>query len=82
MRKIEKKMVDAFRAKRNFKESNTEVRVSGDCVKVFLFGNLICEKSGNHVYFSTCGWNTPTTCSRLNALGCSCRIEKGCIAIY
>lgn len=74
MRVIEKEMLRAIRQKKNWRKDNTEVRISdgGNHIRVYLHGNLIyhkCEESGEEK-FSLAGWNTPTTRSRLNALGC------------
>lgn len=35
---------------------------------VYLHNNLIAQNSGNGWAFKLCGWNTPTTKSRINAL--------------
>lgn len=37
---------------------------------MYLHGNKIAWKDGNgNLYFSMCGWATPTTRERLNGLG-------------
>ena len=71
MRKIEKMMVQAVANKKNFKCSNTEVRVINNAVFVALHGNLIFARIDGKDYFSNAGWNTATTASRLRALGAS-----------
>jgi hypothetical protein len=95
MRQIEKHMVEAINAGRNWKESNTRVICRplswsnldgckpGEAARVFLHGNLICivYNDGRRAYSST-GWNTPTTRSRLQALGCDCRIKAGRLVDY
>lgn len=55
---------------KNFKRANTEVYIFGNFAKLYLHGNNIATynlKTEEGVYCS-CGWNTPTTRSRLNAL--------------
>ena len=72
MRKIEEKMVNAVRNCKYFHEGNTEVEPTQGAVMVYLHGNLIYKKSrvnGCADAFNMCGWNTPTTRSRLHALG-------------
>lgn len=77
MRKIEQAMIAAIRAGRNWQSSNTMVRTvhattSGATpdAHIFLHGHLIakyCTADGD-LYICLCGWNTPTTRSRLTAL--------------
>lgn len=76
MREIEKAMVQAVNEHRNWRSGNTEVWVhdGGGKTSVYLHGNLIYyhnveERDGNVVNFTLAGWNTPTTRSRLKALG-------------
>ena len=74
MRKIEQAMCAAVKERRNWSCGNTRVQVrdGGNWVKVFLFDNLIftdCQESGER-RFTLAGWNSNTTRSRLNALGC------------
>ena len=79
MRKIEERMVAAIKSEKPFRESNTEVLparygyseqnvVVG--VKVFLFGNCIAQitPSEKRIDLHTCGWDTVTTTSRMNAI--------------
>jgi hypothetical protein len=79
MRKIEERMVAAIKSEKPFRESNTEVLPvwSGDNeqsvvlgVKVFLFGNCIAQitPSEKRIDLHTCGWDTVTTTSRMNAI--------------
>lgn len=72
MRKIEQAMCAAIKARKNWRQNNTEVVVSdgGSKVAVYLHGNKIyMESAEGWAWFSLCGWNTPTTRSRLSALG-------------
>ncbi len=70
MRQIEKRMCAAVRERRNWKESNTEVRRVEGGTGVYLHGNNIATFYDNgERFFSLAGWNTVTTRSRLNALG-------------
>lgn len=73
MRQIEKAMVAAVEARFNWRCSNTEVKVEGDNVKVYLHGNQIYEKAGKYAAFTLAGWNSNTTRSRLRALGVGVR---------
>ena len=77
--KIEERMVAAIKSEKPFGESNTEVLPvwSGDNeysvvlgVKVFLHGNCIAQitPSEKRIDLHTCGWNTVTTTSRMNAI--------------
>lgn len=72
MRKIEKEMRAAFYNHYEIKKSNTRVIVSGKYTAAYLHGNLIAATDGLNVWFTCAGWNTTTTRSRLNALGCGC----------
>lgn len=74
MRKIEKKMVRAISQKRNFFSGNTRVVVNKGknndyCIQVLLYGNLIYAEINGESFYSDCGWRTPTTASRLRAVG-------------
>lgn len=73
MRKIEKQMLAAVCTRRNWSSGNTFVKVSSDknIVNVFLHGNLIYKLVGTVESFTLAGWDTVTTRSRLNALGCN-----------
>lgn len=78
MRKIEKQMLQAIEQKKDMSVSNTSVTIneSNNTALVRLFGNLICVHDYNtgKRRYSSAGWPTATTCSRLNALGASvCR---------
>lgn len=75
-KKIEERMVAAIKSEKTFRESNTEVLPvwSGDRVvlgvKVFLHGNCIAQitPSEKRIDLHTCGWDTVTTTSRMNAI--------------
>lgn len=73
MRKIEQAMLRAIDDQRNWKCGNTEVRVkSSYATHVYLHGNHIAEIYGGKAYANTdtlSRWPTPTTKSRLRALG-------------
>ena len=68
MRKIEEKMINAIKNCRNWKLNNTEVKIKNNRFKVYLHRNLIFEECEKHFVFSLCGWNTPTTRSRLHEI--------------
>jgi len=79
MRTIEKKMVAAVAACRDWSENNTSVWENSGKMWVSLFGNLIaCKDLKTGVFSYSCaGWHTVTTGSRLRALGCDCRMVRG-----
>ncbi len=82
MRKIETQMSLAVRAGENFKSGNTQVLHTGALVEVYLHGNLIARQDR---YDANCpqmrgtlaGWDTPTTKSRLRALGANLTTKAG-----
>lgn len=89
MRVIEKQMIEAIKAGKNWLSGNTRVRhdpVVGGCeVEVYLHGNLIAkrffrgEDKPGKWQVTLAGWNTPTTRSRLTAL---CQAFKpGCCGV-
>ena len=75
MRKIEEQMNMAIRARKNWAGSNTTVRcykkdgITTE-VNVLLHGNCIAwfDTASNDFNISSCGWETVTTKSRLNAI--------------
>ena len=71
MRKIEKEMLAAVCEHRNWNCGNTIVTCENNVVCVYLHGNLIYEDDMDErrESFTLAGWNTPTTRSRLRALG-------------
>ena len=71
MRLIEQQMNSAVRNKQNFSKSNTMVRYdkAENLSSVYLHGHRIadyCHTKGK-AWISSCGWETNTTKSRLNA---------------
>ena len=82
MRKIEKNMVDAIENRKDWSNGNTSVNsfyvhnFEGVRTQVRLHGNLIAiitdiktdSWQRNDIELSSCGWETVTTKSRLNAL--------------
>ena len=72
MRKIEREMNFAVSNKANWKKSNTEVcyNDSSNCSSIYLHGHQIAtvDHNTNAVKLSSCGYETVTTKSRLNAL--------------
>ena len=81
MRKLEKQMNFAISNKGNWASSNTQVNYndSTNCSSIFLHGHQIATVDHNTqaVKLSSCGYETNTTKSRLNAIlqevkyGCS-----------
>ena len=70
MRKIEQQMQAAIATRSNWSKSNTSVSVDSEgFTSVRLHGNRIAEIEPNgDIILSSCGWDTPTTKSRLNAI--------------
>ena len=70
MRKIEKEMQSAIANRKNWSKSNTSVSVDNEGTTfVTLHGNLIAQISNfGDIKLSSCGWQTSTTKSRLNAI--------------
>ena len=72
MRKIEQQMNRAIANKTDWSSSNTRVEFndSTNCSSVFLHGHNIAtvDHATNAVKLSSCGWQTVTTKSRLNAI--------------
>ena len=70
MRKIEAQMNAAIAGRRNWAKDNTRVEVNkhGDTF-VYLHGHNIATIANNgDMTLSSCGWETVTTKSRLNAI--------------
>mgnify|MGYP003331041704 CR=1 FL=1 len=70
MRKIESQMTTAISRRDNWSKSNTQVTTdsNGDS-SVYLHGHRIATvHSNNDITLSSCGWETVTTKSRLNAI--------------
>ena len=80
MRKIERAMNFAISNKGNWSSSNTQVTFneSTNCSNVFLHGHNIAtvDHTTNAVKLSSCGWQTNTTKSRLNAI--LSEVKYGC----
>ena len=80
MRKLEKHMNFALSNKSDWKGSNTEVifNDSTNCSQVFLHGHNIATLDHNTqaLKLSSCGWESVTTKSRLNAILQECK--TGC----
>lgn len=77
IRKMEERMLAAIKEEERFTIANTEVVpvFLGDsklvlCVKVYLYGNHIAtvSKYDKTITLHTCGWDTVTTTSRMNAI--------------
>ena len=69
MRKIEKQMNSAIVDGRNWSKDNTRVEVAKDGTFVYLHGHNIATIFNNgDIRLSSCGWETVTTKSRLNAI--------------
>ena len=80
MRKIERAMNFAISNKGNWSSSNTQVSFneSTNCSNIFLHGHRIATFDHNlkAVKISSCGWQTVTTKSRLNAI--LSEVKYGC----
>ena len=80
MRKIEEQMNAAIKANKYWKNGNTEVVPAGDQVDVYLHGNHIATVPWHDpIYVNTqtfSNWPTPTTRSRLRALGIDASIKN------
>ena len=70
MRIIEKQMNQAILNCKDWKNDNTKVTYSPerDASYVYLHGNHIATILDTSIELYTCGWKTPTTKSRLNAI--------------
>lgn len=68
MRVIDKQMVEAIKARKDFKRGNTQVVMADNHIAVFLFGNRIANVYDGFMTLTLAGWLTPTTRDRLNAL--------------
>ena len=72
MRKIERRMNFAISNKSNWSSSNTQVSYNEttNCSSVYLHGHQIATFDHNlkALKLSSCGWQTNTTKSRLNAI--------------
>jgi len=79
MRQIEKEMLQAINGGYDFKKGNTQVVNTENGYLVRLHGNVIYMRNAyiNCAVASCCGWNTPTTRSRLRALGVDVKTKNG-----
>ena len=72
MRKIEQQMNRAIVNKNDWSNSNSQVNYNSntDCSAVYLHGNQIAtvDHNTNALKLSSCGWQSVTTKSRLNAI--------------
>ena len=72
MRKLERQMNRALVSKNNWAGSNTTVRYSNEtnCSSVYLHGHNIAtlDHTTNALRLSSCGYESVTTKSRLNAI--------------
>lgn len=70
MRQITSDSINAFNWGFTFSKSNMKVRVFNDVIKLQYHGNTIAYKDRitNEVSITNCGWFTPTTKERLNAI--------------
>ena len=80
MRKIEQQMNRAIANRTDWSSSNTRVEFndSTNCSNVFLHNHRIAtvNHATNAVKLSSCGWQTVTTKSRLNAI--LSEVKYGC----
>ena len=83
MRQIEIEMLHAVCNRKNMRKNNTQVLVREDgSIWVRLHGNLIAHRGDSGLWqFTLAGWNTPTTRSRLRALGIDIR-QRGGVPYY
>ena len=72
MRKLERQMNFAISNKADWSGSNTQVNYNSNtnCSSIYLHGHLICTFDHNTqaVKLNSCGYQTNTTKSRLNAI--------------
>jgi hypothetical protein len=71
MRAITKQSIKAFMNAERFKKGNMEVEVLPNVTVMKLFGNSIAYRYNDPertLSITNCGWDTPTTKERLNAL--------------
>lgn len=69
MRVVEEKIIAAIRKGKSMKcGKNDKVVAYSEGAIVFLHGHAIAKVTDKEVSFSSCGWQTVTTKSRLNAI--------------
>ena len=66
MRQITEDAYSAFKSRKKFRLSNTEVRVHDDVVYLLLYDNKIAKRTKNGLFLSHAGWPTNTTRERLS----------------
>lgn len=79
MRKIEANMLRAIAGGYDWRGSNTAVIRTPQGWEVRLHGNCIAKLDTSEdaaVQFNLCGWNTPTTRSRINAIAGWCGRQR------
>ena len=80
MRKIERQMNFAISNKGDWSSSNTRVEYNNNtnCSSIYLHGHQIATYEHNlkAIKLSSCGWQTNTTKSRLNAI--LDEVKEGC----
>ena len=69
MRGIDKQMSAAVAGRINWGMGNTCVIINSNGLEVRLHGLLIYQEKDGVKYFTLAGWDTPTTRTRLRALG-------------
>lgn len=68
MRKIAKEAKEAFDKQARFTKSNTQVRVEGNVVYMYLFGRAIVKKENDEIFICNGNYDaTITTADRLSA---------------
>lgn len=67
MRQITQQSIQAFMNNEPFKSGNMRV-MPGKTTMLFLFGNLIAEKTKDTITITNAGWKSATTKERLNAI--------------
>ena len=80
MRKIEQQMVGAIKSNISFSSGNTQVNIDANTAHVFLHGNHIASVVNDNVMVNIDTlrrYPTPTTKSRLRALGVDVYTKKG-----
>ena len=69
MKEIEKKMIEAVKNGKEFKEANTYVFTTKNGIFVKLYNTIIFALVNGNKYYSDGGYANATTSSRLRALG-------------
>lgn len=81
MRKIEQQMLNAIENRKAWQSGNTTVTPRFDgSLSVYLHGNHIADVVNSRInvnVYTLRQWSTPTTKSRLRALGASVSTRKG-----